>query len=139
MRSEPHNLLKVYRLVTRRGQEPPVDHPDSGIGRQRPAGGPRSHPVGGRPRDAGYRQRRRNLIVIRNLVQDYEHIHTAIGISGNLLFVVGSVLFYKPFEQYHTLAVSLFVVGSVFMLIGSLGSGLRRLWQRREEESSSHT
>lgn len=76
---------------------------------------------------------RRNLIVIRTLVQDYEHIHTAIGISGNLLFVVGSVLFYKGFEQYHTLAVSLFVVGSVFMLIGSLGNGLRRVWQRREE------
>jgi hypothetical protein len=31
----------------------------------------------------------------------------------------------------------MFVVGSTFMLIGSLGSGLRRLWQRREEESSS--
>lgn len=75
--------------------------------------------------------------MIRTLVQDYEHIHTAIGISGNLLFVVGSVLFYKAFEQYRTLAVSLFVVGSVFMLIGSLGSGLRRLWRRREEESSS--
>lgn len=82
---------------------------------------------------------RRNLIVIRTLVQDYEHIHTAIGISGNLLFVVGSVLFYKAFEQYHTLAVSLFVVGSVFMLIGSLGNGLRRVWQRREEKSSSRT
>jgi hypothetical protein len=46
---------------------------------------------------------------------------------------VCSVLFYKAFEQYHTLAVSLFVVGSVFMLIGSLGNGLRRVWQRREE------
>lgn len=75
--------------------------------------------------------------MIRTLVQDYEHIHTAIGISGNLLFVVGSVLFYKAFERYQTLAVSLFVVGSVFMLIGSIGSGLRRLWQRREEEASS--
>ncbi len=61
----------------------------------------------------------------------------AIGISGNLLFVVGSVLFYKAFGQYYALAVSMFVVGSIFMLIGSLGNGLRRMWQRREEKSSS--
>lgn len=60
-----------------------------------------------------------------------------IGISGNLLFVVGSVLFYKAFGQYYALAVSMFVVGSIFMLIGSLGNGLRRVWQRREEKSSS--
>ncbi len=75
--------------------------------------------------------------MIRTLVEDYEHVHTVIGIMGNLLFVVGSVLFFKPLQQYYTLAVSLFVVGSVFMFIGSIGSGLRRLWQRREEESPS--
>jgi hypothetical protein len=72
--------------------------------------------------------------MIRTLVQDYEHVHTAIGITGNLLFVVGSVLFYKAFEQFYALAVTLFVVGSAFMLIGSIGSGLRRRW---EHESSS--
>lgn len=75
--------------------------------------------------------------MIRTLVQDYEHIHTAIGIIGNLLFFVGSVLFFKAFEQYYNLAVSLFVIGSAFMLVGSLGSALRRLWQRRNEGSSS--
>jgi hypothetical protein len=73
--------------------------------------------------------------MIRTLVQDYEHIHTTIGITGNLLFVVGSVLFYKDFDQYYTLAVTMFVVGSTFMLIGSVGSGLRRMAQRREERS----
>ncbi len=75
--------------------------------------------------------------MIRTLVQDYEHVHTAIGILGNLLFVVGSVLFYKAFDQYYTLAVSFFVIGSVFMFVGSLGSGLRRLLERRDEESAS--
>jgi hypothetical protein len=98
--------------------------------------GVRAIAVGDRPRDAGYTNADRSSEeshLIRTLVQDYEHIHTAIGISGNLLFVVGSVLFYKAFGQHHTLAVSLFVVGSVFMLIGSLGNGLRRVWQRREE------
>lgn len=78
-----------------------------------------------------------SLVMIRTLVQDYEHIHTTVGITGNLLFVVGSVLFFKAFEQYYTLAVSMFVVGSVCMLIGAIGSGLRRLWQRREEGPSS--
>jgi len=80
-----------------------------------------------------------NRVTIRTLVQHYEHIHTAVGISGNLLFVAGSVLFYKAFDQYYSLAVSLFVVGSAFMLIGAVGSGLRRLWQRREEASSLRT
>jgi len=71
--------------------------------------------------------------MIRTLVQDYEHVHTIIGVSGNLLFVVGSVLFYKAFEQFYTLAVSLFVVGSIFMLVGALGTGLRRMLQRRDK------
>lgn len=71
--------------------------------------------------------------MIRTLVKKYEYIHTVVGIIGNLLFVAGSVLFYKAFEQYYTFAVSLFVLGSALMLIGSLGNGLRRLWQRREE------
>ena len=75
--------------------------------------------------------------MIRTLVQDYEHVHTAIGIAGNLLFVAGSVLFYKAFDQYYTLAVSLFVVGSVFMLVGAVGSGLRRMLERRDGQSPS--
>jgi len=77
--------------------------------------------------------------MIRTLVRDYEHIHTTIGISGNLLFVVGSVLFYTAFESYYTIAVSLFVVGSVCMLIGAVGNGLRRMEQRREDNARSHT
>ncbi|MCV2393867.1 YrhK family protein [Actinotalea sp. M2MS4P-6] len=75
--------------------------------------------------------------MIRTLVQDYEHVHIGIGIVGNLLFLVGSVLFYKAFDQYYGLAVSLFVVGSAFMLVGSLGSALRRMWERREERSGA--
>ncbi len=77
--------------------------------------------------------------MIRTLAQDYEHVHTTIGIAGNFLFVVGSVLFYKAFNQYYALAVSLFVIGSALMLIGSLGNGLRRLLVRRAQESFSRT
>ncbi len=75
--------------------------------------------------------------MIRTLVQDYEYIHTVMGIVGNLLFVVGSVLFFKTFEQYYALAVWMFVVGSALMLIGSLGDGLRRRWDHREERVSA--
>ncbi len=57
----------------------------------------------------------RDLLLIRTLVLDYEHAHTAFGIAGNLLFVVGSAL----------------------MLIGSVGNGLRRLWEHREQQPSS--
>lgn len=75
--------------------------------------------------------------MIRTLVQDYEHVHIAAGIVGNLLFVVGSVLFFRAFDQYYTLAVSMFVVGSALMFLGSIGAGLRRMWERREEAASS--
>jgi len=74
--------------------------------------------------------------VIRTLVQDYEDIHITIGILGNLMFVIGSVLFFKAFDQYYTLAVTLFVAGSVAMLIGSLGAGLHRRWERHERAVS---
>ena len=53
------------------------------------------------------------------------------------LFVVGSVLFFKTFDAYYTLAVSMFVVGSALMLLGSIGSGLRRMWERRADAASS--
>ena len=75
--------------------------------------------------------------MIRTLVQEYEHVHTAIGIVGNFLFIVGSVLFYKAFDQYYTLAVSLFVIGSLFMFVGSVGSGLRRMLERRDEKAAA--
>lgn len=77
--------------------------------------------------------------MIRTFVQDYEQIHTAIGIAGNLFFVVGSVLFYKAFEEYYSLAVTLFVIGSAFMLVGAIGAGLRRMWERRTQAESSST
>ena len=75
--------------------------------------------------------------MIRIPVQEYEHVHTAIGIVGNFLFIVGSVLFYKSFDQYYTLAVSLFVIGSFFMFVGSVGSGLRRMLERRDEQAAA--
>ncbi len=75
--------------------------------------------------------------MIRTIVNDYEYIHLMLGLAGNLLFVAGSVMFYKAFEQYYTTAVSLFVVGSALMFLGSLGSALRRLYKHQEHKSSA--
>lgn len=74
--------------------------------------------------------------ILRTLVQDYEYIHTTLGICGNLLFVTGSVLFFERFSHLYTLAVWLFVVGSSLMLVGAVGSGLKKLWQTEEQSAS---
>ncbi len=74
--------------------------------------------------------------IIRRLVTEFEYIHTALGIGGNVLFVVGSILFFERFSEYHTLAVWCFVVGSALMLVGAVGSGLKNLWQAEHETSS---
>ncbi|MEQ8349577.1 MAG: YrhK family protein [Sneathiellaceae bacterium] len=66
---------------------------------------------------------------LHTLVHRYEAVHTALGILGNLLFVIGSVLFFEPFEDLRTLGVSLFVAGSCLMLVGALGAGLKRCWR----------
>lgn len=50
--------------------------------------------------------------------------------------MAGSVLFFERFADLHTLAVWLFVLGSVFMLIGAVGSGLRTLWQVERHRAS---
>ena len=67
---------------------------------------------------------------------DYEYIHTTLGICGNVAFVAGSILFFERFAPWHTLAVWLFVVGSSLMLVGALGSGLKKLWQAEHQTSS---
>lgn len=75
--------------------------------------------------------------MIRTLVQDYEYIHLGLGLLGNLSFVVGSVLFYRQFEQLYALAVTLFVAGSMLMFLGSLGSVLKVLYQRAERSDDA--
>jgi len=58
-------------------------------------------------------------------VADYDWIHTGIGLLGNLLFVVGSVLFL--WESTKNLGVWTFVVGSTYMFIGSAGDASIKL------------
>ena len=77
-----------------------------------------------------------SLVNVRTLVGEYGHIHTIVGITGNVRFVVGSVLFFKEFDRFYTFGVWMFVLGSFCMLIGTLGTALGRLYERREKEST---
>ncbi|MGV0819370.1 YrhK family protein [Martelella sp. AMO21009] len=58
---------------------------------------------------------------IRTLVGEYGWIHLSLGLLGNIGFFVGSIFFLPSLEQYKTLGVWLFIVGSFFMLIGAVG------------------
>lgn len=46
------------------------------------------------------------------------------------------MLFFERFSHLHTLAVWLFVVGSSLMLVGAVGSGLKKLWLTEEQSAS---
>ena len=61
------------------------------------------------------------------ILKRFEWVHTGLGIFGNTLFFVGSVFFlYEPLKTEGTW---LFIVGSGLMLVGSLGSGIVKIWQ----------
>lgn len=61
-------------------------------------------------------------------VRRFPRAHLAIGLAGNALFVVGSVLFVLHRQN---VGVFLFLVGSCGMFLGSLGEALRALGRRR--------
>ena len=50
--------------------------------------------------------------MIRLIVKDFGWIHTSLGLLGNVLFFVGSILFLPAFESHQTLGVWLFIIGS---------------------------
>lgn len=60
--------------------------------------------------------------MLDRIVQDYEWVHTLLGIVGNVSFFVGSVFFL--FEPLKTAGIWLFIVGSAGMLVGSVGRAL---------------
>lgn len=61
-------------------------------------------------------------------LRDFPWLHLTLGLVGNLLFVIGSVLFF--FQQLETGAIWLFVLGSTGMLTGSLGELFVRIEKR---------
>ncbi len=66
---------------------------------------------------------------IGTALRDFPWVHLGLGLMGNTLFVVGSVLFF--WESVMTLAIWLFVLGSLGMLLGSVGELLVRVERRR--------
>ncbi|MUV57339.1 YrhK family protein [Halogeometricum sp. CBA1124] len=65
--------------------------------------------------------------VLRAFFEEYEWIHTTLGILGNVLFFVGSIMFL--YEALKRLGVWLFIVGSFLMLVGAVGDAVVK-WVR---------
>lgn len=70
-------------------------------------------------------------------VREYRHCHLAIGVVGNTLFLIGSVLFFKIFETWQTFAVWLFVIGSALMLLGALGEVAKAIYEKHERDKGT--
>lgn len=66
---------------------------------------------------------------IGTVLRDFPWVHLGLGLMGNTLFFVGSVMFF--WESVKTLAISFFVLGSLGMLVGSVGELLVRIEKRR--------
>jgi hypothetical protein len=58
---------------------------------------------------------------VRTIVRDYGWIHLSIGLFGNLIFFVGSILFLPALRGWLTTGVWLFIAGSLLMAVGALG------------------
>ena len=74
---------------------------------------------------------RRERWAIGAFVFRFPQVHLGIGMLGNALFVIGTVLF---LVQQQGVGIWFFLVGSCGMLLGSLGEilrvmGRRRLWR----------
>ena len=69
---------------------------------------------------------------IGTALRDFPWVHLGLGLTGNMLFVVGSVMFF--WASVKALAIWLFVLGSLGMLLGSVGELLVRVEKRRRGE-----
>ncbi len=65
-------------------------------------------------------------------MREFPGAHLALGLFGNTLFVIGSVMFF--WSTTKTLAIWLFVAGSLGMLVGSVGELLVRIEKHRRHD-----
>ncbi|GKX34294.1 MAG: hypothetical protein MnENMB40S_19120 [Rhizobiaceae bacterium MnEN-MB40S] len=65
---------------------------------------------------------------IQMLVRDYGWIHLSLGLLGNVLFFIGSLMFLPSLEEFKSVGIWLFIVGSFLMFVGSLGRMLVDIW-----------
>ncbi len=71
---------------------------------------------------------------IKTVVRDYGWIHLSLGLFGNVMFFVGSILFLPTFEPVQTIGVWLFIFGSGLMMIGAIGQLLVKLYEKPRKE-----
>ena len=74
---------------------------------------------------------------IKTLVQEFGWVHTGVGLIGNATFVTGSLFFLPAFEPWKTFGVWLFIAGAGFMLVGSLGDLMVKVYEARARDSDS--
>jgi len=77
-------------------------------------------------------ERRAERRWVGTALAEFPWVHLGLGLAGNTLFVIGSVMFF--WEIVKTLAIWLFVFGSLGMLLGSVGEVLVRIEKRRRGE-----
>lgn len=70
-------------------------------------------------------------------VKDNQAIHTVIGLVGSTTFFVGSILFIS--DTTVLAGTILFIIGSLFMLVGSVGDAIvkREKWGKDSEPADS--
>lgn len=66
------------------------------------------------------------------ILHDFPWLHLGIGLFGNAMFVAGSVMFF--YKSVMTLAIWLFVIGSLGMFVGSAGELLVRIEKHRHDQ-----
>ena len=58
-------------------------------------------------------------------VEEFHWFHTALGLVGNVAFLVGSVFFL--WEAMKTAGVWLFIVGALGMMLGAIGDAVAEM------------
>lgn len=77
--------------------------------------------------------------MLQTLVRDYEWIHVGVGLLGNIQFFVGSIFFLKQLSEFYTLGVWLFICGSLLMMLGAAGSGIKSWYVSAERRQAKAT
>ncbi len=65
------------------------------------------------------------VMPLHRIAKDYPWIHTGLGLLGNTCFFIGSIFFFS--DALQTAGIWLFTIGSLGMLIDTLGEALLRL------------
>lgn len=59
---------------------------------------------------------------VKSFIREFPAVHLAIGVVGNVIFFVGSVLFI--WDATEIAAIWLFIIGSFGMMLGAIGQAV---------------